>query len=168
MIGRHVFTDKRRQQQREEGDLDEDEQKKALKTFLKSLDGDMEGLDEEEEAKPVLKKTPPPAPPQIYEKPKPHRKVEDEFRYQTSIEQRKLETPVQQRRLETAIELRKHDFGAHIVSPDLRHKPDAYARALVETREPSRALLLISRLGSKKEMVMLQEILNPPKALRKP
>ena len=162
-FGRHIFFPKRRQPEEEEHDLDEDEQKKALKNFLREINDDMDDMEEE----PIVKKkaTPPPAPPKVH---KPQRKVADDFRYQTTIEQRKFETKVQQRRLETAVETRKRDFGANIVSPDLQHKPDAYARALVDTQPPSRAQKLVSRLGSKKEMFMLQEILNPPKALRKP
>lgn len=146
---------------------DEKQQKKTLKDFLKSLDVDMEGLDEEEEAEramprvPVMKQPPPP-PPQI--KAKPHRKVEDDFRFQTRVEQRRFETKVEQRRLETAVEKRKQDFGANIVSSDLRHGQDAYARALAHTEKSSRGLELVSRLGSKKNMIILQEILNPPKA----
>lgn len=172
-IGRHILSARRRQQHPEEAALEKKEQKAALKNFLKSLEVDMEGLDEEEEEEKVMprialkKATPPSPPPQITqqpEKPKPHRRVGDDFRFQTHVEQRHFETAVEKRRLETAVEKRKRDFGANIISPDLRHAPDAYSRALIETKEPSRALELVARLGSRKNMVILQEILNPPKA----
>ncbi|MCE5319162.1 MAG: hypothetical protein LLG04_17595 [Parachlamydia sp.] len=167
IIGRHVFSERRRQQHPEEAKLEERKQKETLKNFLKSLDVEMDELDEEEEMEarrpPVIKKAPPP-PPQIVQKPQPHRKVQDDFRFQTKVEQRRFETSVEQRRLETAVEKRKRDFGANIISQELLRGPDAYSRALTKTQKPSYGTNLIARIGSKKEMVILQEILNPPKA----
>lgn len=166
IFGRQIFSQRRRQQHPEEAELEDRKQKETLKQFLKSLDVEMDELDEEEEMEarrrpPVLKKQPPP-PPRIEEKPKTHRKVQDDFRFQTKVEQRRFETAVEQRRLETAVEKRKRDFGANIISHDLLHAYDAYAHA--KTQQPSKATNLVSKLGSKKEMVILHEILNPPKA----
>lgn len=168
IFGRHIFSSRRRQQHPEEADLDERKQKQALKTFLKSLDVEMDELDEEEEMeakrpKPVLKKEPPP-PPKMEERPKPHRKVQDDYRFQTKVEQRRFETAVEQRSLKTAVETRKREFGANIISHELIHAPDAYARSLTKLQKPSQAANLVSKLGSKKDMIILQEILNPPKA----
>lgn len=166
VFARHIFSRRYRQQHPQEAELEDRKQKETLKNFLKSLDVEMDELDEEEEMEarrplPLLKKEPPP-PPRLEEKPKSQRNVQDDFRFQTKVEQRRFETSVEQRRLETAVEKRKRDFGANIISPDLLHSFDAYAHA--KAQKPSKAANLVSRLGSKKDMVILQEILNPPKA----
>jgi hypothetical protein len=64
----------------------------------------------------------------------------DELRFQNSIEKRKFKT----------------SYDAH--------QSESYE--VVGKREESRASKLLSGLRSKKEMIILQEIIGPPKALR--
>lgn len=163
VIGRGIIKAIRRRNQPEEVQKEEQQQKEALKHFLKSLDVDMDELDREEELEKARKQTfikvEPPAQP----KPKPHRKVEDDFRFQTRVEQQRLQTAVEQRKLQDNIEKRGAGFGANIVSPELEH---TYATK-EKTTTISRGQQLVSRLGSKKEMFILQELLNPPRAFGK-
>jgi hypothetical protein len=166
LVGRHFLKERYRREHPKEAALDDQKRREALKRFLKALEGDMEDLEEEEEKpvlRPVVKKAVPPPPPPP--KPASHRRVADEFRFQTRVEQQRLQTAVEQRQFKTAVESRPHDYGANLISQELRLTRDAYAHALVQKCEPSRGQTLISRLSSKKEMVILQEMLNPPKGL---
>ncbi len=166
LIGRHLMAQRYRQQHPEEAALEEQKQKETLKKFLKSLNADMEDLEEEEKRPKVLVRKPPPAPPQM-QKAKSHRKVDDDFRFKTRIEQRRLETAIEQRQLQTSIDARKFDYGADLVSSELQRQHDAYRIKPEKMQPASQVHALVARIGSKKEMLILQEILNPPRAFGK-
>ncbi len=139
----------------------------ALKRLMKDL-----GVEEEEEQieeeVPIKHNPPPLRPENIRSIPQhtPGRIVQDEFRFEDRIRQRKLDTIVDKRHLQTSIEKRKPLFSEdRLVSPDLKYHKDAYA--FTQRVTLSRGMKLISSLRSKKDMIILQEILDKPKSLRK-
>jgi hypothetical protein len=141
----------------------------ALKQLMRDLGVEEQEEEEIEEEEILIKPNPPPLRPEnIRSIPQhtPGRTVQDEFRFEDRIRQRKLDTLVDKRHMQTEIEKRKPLFSEdRLVSPDLKYHKDAYA--FTQRVTLSRGRKLISSLRSKKDMIVLQEILDKPKSLRK-
>lgn len=129
------------------------EQQAKLKNFLKSLEVDME-----EEEIPRPKPSPPPKPKPPAPKPKPHRTVGNEFSYKADLDKYKSKVDLEGFKYKTTLEDRYKR----------QPKPtDAPAYEVAYKEGPPRIRTLLERLSSKKEMVLFQIIMEPPKGLRK-
>lgn len=175
------FLSVKRQKEKKQADhsepMEEDEHKRKqnLRQFLKSLEADMEEDEEEEslppEPPPLKKQTPPPPSPlevRVQSKQPPERLLqEDQYKFQDELESYRLTTNIEQRKLQTALDKRYKGFSSdRIVSPDLLPSTDSYETLVAFT--PSRARKLMDKLSSRQEMIVYQEIMNPPVSLRPP
>jgi len=171
LLVRRAWEERHRRKHPEEFKDEQQRQEQTLKQFLKSLDIDME--DEEEFSPPpkprVEQPVEPPPPPhemQAQAKPKPHRLLqEDEYRFRDKIESYHPESKIEKRKLKIRIDDRYKGFtGEHIVSPELSEKPEVYHA--IEKLKSSRARRLVTQLHSRKDMIVYQEIMNPPISMR--
>jgi hypothetical protein len=169
LLGKGVWDNRARRQNPEEYYRKVRTKEQNLKKFLKSLDvhtededEDEDEIDEKEEAKaPAAKQAVPPSP---FQKPYQQRLLaEDQYHFQDRLDHYQTQTAIDQRKLKIAIENRfKGDLSMNIVSADLREMNDYHA---IVSEKPSRANRLINRRSSRQEMILYQEILNPPLAL---
>lgn len=85
-----------------------------------------------------------------------------------SLEEHQFQTSIEQRKFETNLDSRYSDpYGKRVATLDLGSQAHAPSYGVIGQSGNSKANLLLSRLRSKKEMVVLQEIINPPKSMRK-
>lgn len=138
-----------------EPEEDPDEQAQKLKDFLRSIDIDMQN---EDQFKPPSKPKPPIVP-QI-----PKKKVQPPAL--KPVAQREFKSAIENRKLETAVfkeyESYEDTYQAQKVSSHIGNAP-VYE---VSGKEgASRADRLLSRLQSKKQMVLFHEIFGKPKGL---
>lgn len=167
-------------QQKKNPELYEEMQRRRevrMKEFLNALDvqedrtsheEEEEDDEEEYEPQPIPKRQPPKAivP---YISPQP---VRENYQFRTAIEQYKHQTAIEKRQLPTSLgESYKNRFDKQIdedihrdIHADAYSYDDAYS--LVRKKEQNRIVHIIGQLNSPKDMVLLQEVIGPPKALR--
>lgn len=151
----------------EEG-REEHEQEANLKEFLKSLEIDME---ESEDFKPLPKPkvvtSVPPTVPQRAPKPKSiykHGPVEEEFKFRSDLDDFKTRTNIEERKLKVGIKNKfEGDYGEHLLSAEFRGDK---MPTLIGYKRPSRIQRLIHSLPSKKDIVLLHEVLDKPKGFK--
>jgi hypothetical protein len=99
---------------------------------------------------------------------KPRRTVHDEFQFKSKIEQYRPQTAIERRTMETNIEKRylEDPFSMPVVSHDMAYDADVDPYAIVRQSQKNRLAQMIDRLESPQEMVILHELIGPPKALR--
>lgn len=142
-----------------------------MKAFLRSLEvGEGAAPSSQPLPKPLApllakkkKEIPPPAAHLSAAAVQSRRVVDDDFRFQPTLEGRHQKTAIEERTFKTKIEDRYKDpFGDHIVSIDLRQKghPDSYQVISKQTSSP--VSRLIKGLPSQKEMVILYEVFGRP------
>jgi hypothetical protein len=150
---------------------------KKLKDFLKSLNDEMDDDDDDEIEKLPIKHKPlhknvvvpkkvvqPDYKPDLY-----HQKstIEDR-RLKSSIEERKFQTSIENRHLRTNIESRYDDpYGKRTKILDLKSQADAPSYDVIGKSGGSKANEIMANLKSRKQMIILQEIISPPKSLRR-
>lgn len=159
------------QRRREHPELykDEEEQEDALKDFLKSMNMP---VDEQPPVRPVRQpETVQPKIKKIKAQPQPWKTTIEERRLQSQIEQRQLQNSIDDRRLKNTIEERK-------LQSNLENRyADPYGVTDTGKNAPSYEIIqgvthrtriqeYLAKLPSKKEMVIFQEIIGPPKGLR--
>lgn len=170
---------RKRKQERTEAEYpetveDESKQKQNLKQFLKSLEMDMQEDEEDTTPHPIpqpVKAAPPPPPqwPQAFQtKTKPHRTVPDEkYKFQDKFDAYNLSTAIDKSKLHSTIENRNGAYSVgQIVSPELQSTVNNYKTYVMS--KPSTVRKMVDKLESKKDMVIYQEIMNPPLSLRPP
>lgn len=144
---------------RQNPELYDKEQEQSLESLLRSMDIQTE---EEEEREEAIK---PPAPPLVIRKeeksPKERRTMSPHYALDYQLNRFKQVRAIDQRRLTSAIEGRK--IGRQVISHDMVVETDIYT----DPRQVkiSRGKALLKRLPSAKEMIMVREILSPPKSL---
>lgn len=148
----------------------ESDREKALRDFLHSLEGDMIEGEEQPPPKPVHR-APPPAPLKQevrQEVKKPHRTLHDAYSLKTKLETFQPKTAVEERQLNLKVTQEQFDaFGNQLfdVNEELVNRTeDSYK--LVQEKTQTRLQKIVQGLPSKREMIVLQEIMGPPKALR--
>lgn len=173
LLGRRVWEERYRREHPEEFKEEKHKQEETLKHFLKSLDIDMEDEEEDAHPKPRMEKpaVPPPPPPRAIQAPaqqKSHRLLQqDQYKFKDKLDSYRQESQIENRKLKNSIHDRYKDYkGDRIVSPDMRYMAEAY-HAIVKPK-PSRANRLVNRLYSRKDMIVYQEIMNPPVGMRRP
>lgn len=147
------------------------EEERHIKQILKSLNIEEEE-DEEEELEEGLEEQPKRLThfeeKEVQSKRHSERTVQDQFQFQSKLEDyRRKQTAIENRDYKTNIESHEayaDSYGDRVVSVDLRLKGAAYD--VIGKRTPARINQLLEKVPSKKEMILLQEIISPPKALR--
>lgn len=176
---RQAIEKRRRQQDPEKYDAIENRREQRLREFYKALDvprdddeEDEEDFDDDEDEYIA------PPPVHVVPKPKdayapaafarPQRSVKDGYQFRTKIEQLKGQSDIEKRRLATSIgDSYNNRFDTdNIVSPDLQKDLHHDAYALKVGGEGSRVNDIVGRLNSPADMVILHEIIGPPKAMR--
>lgn len=158
LVGKKTWEERDRRNHPEKYKEEENSRQADLKKLLKSMDIDLE---EEEEVfspppKPVARPLPVKANPPKY---KPGRLVGEGYTLSTSVERRELKSAVEER----AKKQQKY-ADEQIVSPEfLRKETDAYDIKKIGTRT-CKGKNVIRHLHSKKDMMILYEIINKPKA----
>jgi hypothetical protein len=148
----------------EEGETAEEEtsdHKQQLKDFLKSLDVDMEEI-EEEKKRPMPPQVPPPAP--FKEKPPAPKPLKPVGALVTAVDKQNFETHMDKRHLETKEEDRF--AGAKIVSSYFREPAAADPYHIKKQAGRSAVRKPLYRVKNRQDMVILHEIIGRPKALR--
>lgn len=147
-------------------DMDEEQQQAdKLKDFLKSLEIDMEeSHDFKPPPKPQITKVA--AKPLVREmsKPTPIYKKEEKGSFKSDLDDYQTKTNIDDRRLKINIKNRfEGNYGEHLISKEYRGEK---VQKLVGNRKSSRVKNIIRSLPSKKDMVILTEVLNPPKGFK--
>lgn len=142
-------------------------QHETLKGFLKSLDMDIDEDEEESASALNASSSTSKQKSETLEQPKKkypqERIVKDEFSFKSSLEQYKPKTKIEERQFKTDIDDRyKNIYGERIVSVDLR-RDQSQAYEVIRTESSSSISRLLKKLPSKKEMVLLHEIMSRPK-----
>jgi hypothetical protein len=101
---------------------------------------------------------PPPQPEEMA----PSRSVRDEFQFQSDLDGFRPSTLVEGRRLPISVKGRE---TPHVVSQDLERKPAALQTA-VDENPINHVQQMIRQRKSLREMMLMHEILSPPKSLR--
>ncbi len=92
--------------------------------------------------------------------------IEDR-RLKSSIEERKFQASIENRNLRTNIESRYEDpYGKRTNVLNLKDQANAPSYEVIGRAGESYATSLINGLRSKKDMVILREILGPPKSMQ--
>ena len=170
--------ERRRQAQNPEYYEQLEQRKEAnLREMLRALDVQYEPRNEEDEDEEEEDDLPSssystgqPATPYSLDLKKPRRSVRDEFQYRSKMESYKPQTVLEKRRLQTNIEERYKSlpFGAHIVSSDMEEEMEGHSNpySLQKVARKNRINQVLAGLDSKKDIILMQEVIGPPKALR--
>jgi hypothetical protein len=171
-----IYLKKRWEKKRTQHPEDLNEQEKALNDFLKSLEGDMEEMKthQGEEALAIReaeKKMPPPPPPPSIEREVPKvqkakRSVSDNFTFKTNLESFKQRSAVEERQLKPKItEELFEPLGEDVVSDSFSiNEEDAYK--ITKKDDESRLRKKLQHLPSFRDLIIFQEVIGKPKALR--
>ncbi len=152
---------KRRKEHPEEYEGEEGEQAEVLKELLRSLDiGVEEQTPPSPPKKPKTKPKPPPRP-TVVKAAKTKRRVGDQFAFETNIENRYQESSIKERHLDLAID--EHTGESHFSDryEDVPHA-DIWKRG--KRKGASRANRLLNEVSSLQDVIVLGEIIGPPKA----
>ncbi len=179
LLSRRRKKERTRSEYPEPAEEDAHKQKQNLKQFLKSLDMDMKDDEEDEHAPlpepPPVKKAPlpPPPPPRAFMKEtkpahKPDRLVQEgKYQFEEKFDAYALTSPLDQRKYPTDLDKRYGKFPVgEILSPDMQSSVNNYKTYV--SSKPSKGKQLVEKIASKKDMVVYQEIMNPPLSLRRP
>lgn len=151
----------------EDSDQDEDhEQAEKLKGFLKSLEKDM---DESSDFKPSSQ-------PEITQKknqsyqPKKAVSQSSESKFKSNMDQYSTRNAIEDRRLKINLKNKyEGDYGEHLLSQEFKsiaHGGKSQKFYLIGYKKPSRIKKILRSLPSKKDMVLINEVLNTPKGLK--
>lgn len=161
-------------EQTQEGKFGDKTKKDKLKDFLNSLKDDME--EEDEDDQPIRKKPLKQHPVLAVPKAKTLERAPDAYhqkstiedrRLKSSIEERKFQTSIEDRQLRTNIESRYDDpYGKRTKVLNLASQADAPSYDVIGKAGNSISSDIISNLKSKKKMVILHEIISPPKSMK--
>lgn len=163
----YMFIKRAQDARRRSENKEEDEEhghEDRLKDFLKSLEIDM---DESEDFRPPPKVSKPkPVPvyreePRIIEKKKP---LHEDFKFRSDLEDFQMKTNIEERKLKVNIKNRyEANYGDHLVRPEFRGEKMPH---LIGYKKASRIKNLIRDLPSKKDLILLHEILEKPKGFK--
>lgn len=156
ITAKKAYDERQRRANPELYEREEREQNEKLKAFLHSIDMDME--------EPVAPLPPPSRSQQRQPRP-PQRPQERREGALSPQEKRMLDAKIEKQRLKSAtIDHYKMPVGpADATGIHHRREKDAYS--LKRVQKGNRALKVLSGLQSRRDMVILHEIISPPKAL---
>lgn len=170
--------ERRRRANPEEYERQEMEQADKLKSFLKSINEDMENdehlnpeVHRKDHLSPASVGTFPQVPKQTSPS-EPHRIAGDQghYKFTTKIEERKLQTNSEKHRLKSSLsgldKNYKFSTGSQTVSTDMIAQNERDAYSLKKPMRINRAAIVLSHLKSRKDMVILHEVISAPKGLR--
>ncbi|MBA2728398.1 MAG: hypothetical protein H0U49_09535 [Parachlamydiaceae bacterium] len=173
LAAKKAFDERRRRANPEEYEREEKAQAEKLKAFLHSIDMDM---DESEgfEPEPIPRKKPKSI---VKAPPKVQQLAVNRGRIDGQVENRKLESGIENRKLNVSVEKQKlksriDDYYKIPMGPSNatgiheQRQLDAYNIKKTGNNKTNRALDILTGLKSRKDMVILQEIIAPPKSLR--
>lgn len=163
--------DARKRANEHENEEGEPHQADKLKDFLRSLEIDMEESEDfrpppqpkitKSESKPPLVNPRPPILPRQAPK---RSNLESEFSFRSDLDDFKMKTNIEERKLKIDVKNKfEGDYGDHLLRPEFRGEK---LPRLVGFKKPSRIRLLLSSLPSKKDIVIINEILNTPKGFK--
>lgn len=166
------FKKKWEKKMREQHPEQQSEQEKALSEFLRSLEGDMEEMKEQEKEPVIVRevKRAPPPPPQEVEKEyelqhATRRTVSDSFKFESDLETYRQKSVVEDHYLQPKIKEELFEsLGDNVVSSELTQEVDAYEIAKVDER--SRLSNKLHQLASMRDLVIFHEVMGKPKSMR--
>lgn len=158
LLFKNIFGERRRRSQPNYDEEQEKKEKENLKQFLKTLDIE---LKEEEDEEPELVLPPPPPVVKAAPKPKPNIPAKSSYAYAPNMDGYQQKSAFETRRLQTAQQVGLDEKST--VSSRYKDVSTVYA---TQKEKPSRAKTIVDALKSKKDMVILQEIIRPPLSRR--
>lgn len=167
LLFRKAKEDRRRREHPEEYRKEIEEQEKAIREFMKSIGQEVEFEEGEEafiEEEPVAAPAPPPPP----RKPETsHRRVRENYKLETAIEDYRKKTAIEKRKFQPEItESLFEDLGADIVSEELTSESLQRAYEIREEGKALRTNKVLNELRSPRDMVIIHEIFGKPKGIR--
>lgn len=174
VIGKNIYEEIRKRKHPEEYVKEKERRDSAMRDFMKSIDDHPKKkhyVDEDEDMEPEPYKPPirKPVPKKTIDNRRPvPRTVKDNFHYNDRFDVFQPKTQVEGRDFKNAIEDRygDRDTGASVVSSDMTMEDPVHAYE-IKKKQPSRAEKLLSGLHSRKDMVVIHEIISTPKGFRK-
>jgi hypothetical protein len=168
------LDERKRRQNPEAYEEELEKQDGKLRDFLKSLEMDMEQIDQIAPPPMPKKKVLPPPPPKIkpvaplgYPK-IPKRAVEGDYDLQARLEHHKPKSDSEQRKIKPSYEDYKAQDAQRVASQGLGERAElSYNVERQKNRPKSRGVQVLSSLKSKKDWMIIQEVLGQPIALRK-
>lgn len=155
---------RKRSQTHDEPEDGEHHQAEKLDDFLKSLEIDMkESGDFKPPPKPKVSK---PEPRAAYHKAPPPRPLQkqEKSKFRSSIEDFKMKTNIEERKLKVNSKNKyEGEYGDHLLSSQFKGNK---IPGLIGYKRASRIAKLIHQLPSKKDIVLLHEVLDKPKGFK--
>lgn len=165
-----VLDERHRRANPELYEREEQEQAERLRAFLNAVHDDMQSDTLSPQPKERVRETPYEiSRQQPYQQKSPKRTVKDEFAFSSPIADRKLTSNVEKRKLKSTFDDTYHGPGSdRVVSRDLAppSAKDAYQLKPARSFGPNRALKTISHLKSRRDLIVIHEILDKPKGLK--
>lgn len=164
---KRLFEKRKQSLEPESYDREEEDQRKNLKEFLRSLEGDMQE-DEKRAHTQQPKRVQPPPPPVVQKKEirPPRQPASERFQFKGKLEGRRPESAIEKRGFKTNIEDRFYEsFDERLLSSDFRSSSTT-AYELVHLSKTPRIKNLVRGLPSLKSMIVLKEIMGPPKGMQ--
>lgn len=170
LVLKQLWQDNRQRRNPEYHDEDDSSEKRAMRDILKSLD--MEADDEETEAPPPLRQKAPgqlshhaALQPKRLPPPLPKSKHAGKTHFPGTLEEYHQKSAIETRALKTSIQdSYKNRFDDDILRREfLSDEKSAYE--IFDRKRPSRASLIIRELPTLKNMVIIKEVLGPPKSM---
>lgn len=168
-----VLNERNRRANPELYEREEQEQAERLRAFLNAVHDDMQSDTPSPQPGERVRATPSYSPPreQPNQQKPSKRTVRDEFTFTSSIADRKLSSTVEKRKLKSSLDEKYHGLGSdRIVNTDITSSPvrDAYQLKPARSFASNRALKTISHLKSRRDLIVIHEILDKPKGLKDP
>lgn len=180
---RKAQEERRRRNNPEEYAREQHDKEERLNKFIRDLHGDMEEDErdeedeyeeyEDEEEEEEVRHVPPPPPQPVQQaaarnvltqpQVKPLENAGDNFGFKPQLEEYKINTRIEQRKLGSKLDYRYESDK----EKSAYHTPyDKNAYDVITTKNVSRVRELLKRVPSKKDMVVLHEIIGLPKGLK--
>lgn len=151
---------------------DEADQEDALKNFLRALEGDME------EGKEISKKyseSPLPPLPILHKEEeeipleRTHRTVADDFQFQAKLDRFQRQSAIDSRHIKLDITSNRFEKfqGNQVVSQDMKGFSRETTYDIIDKVTTNRAREILTKPKTLQDMIVIQEILGPPKGLQK-
>ncbi len=162
LAAKKALDERRRRANPEEYEREERAQAERLKAFLKSIDGDMEEDEEEELQMPKIQHRP-----VVKQQKPPQKPVITPAMIASQNEARKLNVSIEKQRARARLDDHYKMPSAPATSTGIHLQRENDAYEIKAIKYTNRATSILSGLKSRKDMIILQEIIAPPLALRK-
>lgn len=167
IIIKRFMEQRHRLQHPEQFEESDEEKQKALKEYFHSLGVE---IDDNEHFSPPQKipSKKHPQPPLLKPAPSPQIPKKNEqknFQFKSNIESYRPESKIEKRKFKTSVE--RENFGSfedRLLSPEFRGGEDPYK--IVQKVTQPRIEKLVKELPSLKQMIIIREIIGPPKGMQ--